>query len=225
MSQEQSILSSTNPGERGEAGFTLIELLIAMTLLALIVAALFGGLRLGARAWEAGAQRNSDLARLEVVQGLLRRQLSRAYYRIALTGSERGRRIAFEGDPAAVRFVAPAPAQIGLGGLYLMNLAVAEDEGNKRLVLTWQLSGAEEERLTESPGVETRVLIDRIAAIELSYFGPPDRRDEPRWFDRWDDAARLPSLVRIRIEFPAGDRRYWPELIVAPMLRRDTPRT
>ncbi len=224
MSQEHSILSSANPDEKGQAGFTLVELLIAMTLLALIVAALFGGLRLGARAWEAGAQRNSDLARLEVVQGLLRRQLSRAYP-IALTGSERGRRIVFEGDPAAVMFVAPAPAQIGLGGLYLMNLAVAEDEGNKRLVLTWQLSGAEEERLTESPGAETRVLIDRIAGIELSYFGPPDGRDEPRWFDRWDDAARLPSLVRIRVEFPAGDRRYWPELIVAPMLRRDTPRT
>ena len=224
MSQEHSILSTANPDEKGQAGFTLVELLIAMTLLALIVAALFGGLRLGARAWEAGAQRNSDLARLEVVQGLLRRQLSRAYP-IALTGSERGRRIVFEGDPTAVTFIAPAPAQIGLGGLYQMNLAVAEDEGNKRLVLTWQLSGAEEERLTESPGVETTVLIDRMAAIELSYFGPPDLRDEPRWFDRWDDAARLPSLVRIRIEFPTGDRRYWPELIVAPMLRRDTPRT
>ncbi len=224
MGQEHAILSSANPDEKGQAGFTLIELLIAMTLLALIVAALFGGLRLGARAWEAGAQRNSDLARLEVVQGLLRRQLSRAYP-IALTGSERGRRIVFEGNPAAVTFVAPAPAQIGLGGLYLMNLAVAEDEGNKRLVLTWQLASAEEERLTESPGAETRVLIDRIAGIELSYFGPPDRRDEPRWFDLWDDAARLPSLVRIRVEFPAGDRRYWPELIVAPMLRRDTPRT
>jgi prepilin-type N-terminal cleavage/methylation domain-containing protein len=35
-----------------DAGLTLLELLVAITLLGLLMAALFGGLRLGARAWE-----------------------------------------------------------------------------------------------------------------------------------------------------------------------------
>ena len=41
----------------GERGFTLLELLIAMTLLGLLMLGLFGGLRLGARVWEAGDAR------------------------------------------------------------------------------------------------------------------------------------------------------------------------
>ena len=35
-----------------ERGFTLLELLVAITLLGLLMAALFGGLRLGTRVWE-----------------------------------------------------------------------------------------------------------------------------------------------------------------------------
>ncbi len=40
-------------GGRRQAGFTLVELLVAMTLLAFLSITLFGGLRFGARSWEA----------------------------------------------------------------------------------------------------------------------------------------------------------------------------
>ena len=46
---------SENSGRN--AGFTLVELLVAITLLALVSAALFGGLRFGARAWESATSR------------------------------------------------------------------------------------------------------------------------------------------------------------------------
>ena len=61
-----------------ERGFTLIEILIAMTLLGLLMAMLSGGLRLGTRAWEASDTRSAELARLEAVQGFIRRSLTGA---------------------------------------------------------------------------------------------------------------------------------------------------
>ena len=42
-----------------ERGFTLIEILVAVMLLGLLMAALFGGVRLGVRAWEASGTRTS----------------------------------------------------------------------------------------------------------------------------------------------------------------------
>ena len=46
------------------AGFTLVEILVAITLLGLLMAALFGGVQLGVRAWEASEARLDDSSRL-----------------------------------------------------------------------------------------------------------------------------------------------------------------
>ena len=56
----------------GERGFTLLELLISMSLLGLLMLGLFGGLRLGARVWEAGDQQSADRIRVEAVQRFIR---------------------------------------------------------------------------------------------------------------------------------------------------------
>jgi prepilin-type N-terminal cleavage/methylation domain-containing protein len=63
-----------------EHGFTLLELLVAITLLGLLMAALFGGLRLGARVWEtADADRflqtvaNAPMLNLPIVTGAAHR--------------------------------------------------------------------------------------------------------------------------------------------------------
>ena len=45
------------------AGFTLVEILVAITLLGLLMAALFGGVQLGVRAWESSeAEETSHVA-------------------------------------------------------------------------------------------------------------------------------------------------------------------
>ena len=44
---------------------------------------------------------------------------------------------------------------------------------------------------------------------------------EPFWHETWIDRPAPPALVRIRVKFPAGDRRVWPELIVAPRISTD----
>src|SRR5579864_2460479 len=63
----------------GDAGFTLLELLISLTLLAVLSAILFGGLRFGTRAWERSEVMASETDEIAIAQNFLRRQLSDAY--------------------------------------------------------------------------------------------------------------------------------------------------
>lgn len=204
-----------------ESGFTLLELLIAMTLLALLVAMLFGGMRLGTRAWEANDQRIEDSARLEIVQGFMRRLISQAY---PLDRTERRprRRIVFEGMPDAVTFPALLPPHLGFGGFQLVDFRLDDGANGKRLVMSWRrFTGEADEVPPDEPEGET-VLFDRIAGVEFAYFGAPARGQPPRWHERWDDVTRLPSLVRVRVEFGDGDARRWPELVIAPMITAAT---
>ena len=65
-----------NGNHRRQKGLTLIELMVVLLLLSLITLGLFGGLRLGARAWEAGQEVSEALDDVVLVQGFLRRQLA-----------------------------------------------------------------------------------------------------------------------------------------------------
>ena len=119
------------------AGFTLVELLVALTLVGLISLVLFGGLRFGTRAWEAGTSRGEESRRVAIVQSLLRRQLSQA-----VLPARRSREVdapqAFDGAAESIQFVAPLSAHVGFGGLYRFELAVERAAARRRLVLRWQ---------------------------------------------------------------------------------------
>ena len=43
----------------------------------------------------------------------------------------------------------------------------------------------------------------------------------PDWQSDWSGRRALPDLIRIRIGFPAGSNRYWPDLVVAPRITVD----
>lgn len=60
-------------------GFTLLELLISLTITAVIVTLVFGGLRIGVRAWEKGEADTEFQDRYRNVLSLLRKQLISAY--------------------------------------------------------------------------------------------------------------------------------------------------
>mgnify|MGYP006214980911 CR=1 FL=1 len=53
----------------------------------------------------------------------------------------------------------------------------------------------------------------------LPIYSPVD--DDGVWLDSWRGKQPLPKLVRLRIGFPAGDARRWPELIVSPRITDD----
>ncbi|MBZ0104733.1 MAG: prepilin-type N-terminal cleavage/methylation domain-containing protein [Sulfuricella denitrificans] len=202
---------------REESGFTLLELLIGLALLGLILALMFGGLRLGIRSWDAGALASEDMARVRVFEGFVRRQLNEVYpYMWKPAGSQA---LAFRGDPDAIRYVGFLPAGGGgRNGLYLLNLEIERKDRIQRLVLKSMPMTYETQDFTGMRGVDQTVLASGVIAegveeLVFGYFGAETEQSEPRWLTHWRDPGRLPMLVRLRVKLSSGQE--WPELVVA----------
>jgi general secretion pathway protein J len=206
----------TAPARRGgaAAGFTLVELLVALALMALLTAVLFGGLRFGLRAWEVGGGRMEASDRRQQAQELLRGLLAEA--RPPVAGGALAP--AFEGAPERLAFVAPLPAHRGPGGLYRFTLSVVAGQGGGRLVLAWQPYDGD---ARAGAPADRAVLLERVAALRLDFFGAAGPAAPRRWQARWAVPDRLPELVRLRLERGAGEPAGgWPDLVVAPRQAR-----
>jgi general secretion pathway protein J len=193
-------------------GFTLLELLVAMTLLALLMAALAGGLRFGGRAFEAGELRVDHLERVLVTHGFLRRQLGAAW---PLWDEEAGDggAVLFEGEADSLRFVAFLPEHLGGGEMHLLVLREERGPLRRDLVLDWEPLRA------ELAPPHTAVLLEDVAEVRFAFRGLRELETAaPPWRERWRDMSALPELVRLSVRFPDGDRRSFPDLVIRPAL-------
>ena len=197
-----------------EDGFTLLELLVSLTLFAILMTALFGGLGLGTRVWEAsdGGLEASD--QLTAVHGFLHQRLEEALP-VSEIGSDGPDRPLFSGEPERLQLASFMPASLG-EGIFLLELTLRrrpEDDETRDLVLRWR-------PWPELPtrDISERVILDRVAGIRMSYFGRDDRGSTASWQDRWLNQSLLPSLIRVELQFPSGDRRQWRPLIVSPIV-------
>lgn len=203
--------------ERRAQGFTLLELVIALTLLGLIMTLLFGGLRLGTRAWNSGTSHAEAVSEVHLVQDWIRRELSQA--RLIVWQTENGdQQLAFLGAATGVRFVAPLPAHRGGGGLHVLAIEVDDSRSGRRLHLRHQLYHPDTGGFEPTEESESVVLLDRIETAEFSYFGSLNDQDEPEWTTSWEGTTKLPQRIRLVVELPDDTPTDWPELIVAPMI-------
>lgn len=200
------------PLPAGSRGFTLIEMLVALTLFALLSVMLLGGLRFGTRATSAGTAQQEWSAEIATTANFLRNQLADAQP-IDISGNTAQPAIAFDGSADSVEFVGLPPAHLALGGLHKFTITVEKnDAGVRQLVVIWRLIRSDGTTTTLSDPHRS-VLLDRVAAVEFSYFGGSTSDETPDWHDSWNEMPQLPLLIRLRIAF--ADGKHAPDLIVA----------
>ncbi len=204
---------------RRERGFTLVELTIALVLLALLAAVLGGALNLASTSLDRGEAKVEDTSGMRLTQAFLRANLEGQH-------PLRMRKIVelpllFVGEREELRYTGALPARVAGGGIWLYRLTVARNDARSPLVLERvlpDLNAASQPDLSEP---ERSVLAQDIAELKLGYFGRDAGAsdvNEPTWRDRWDDAQRLPMLIRIDVQPKRGPP--WPTLVVAP---RESP--
>jgi general secretion pathway protein J len=204
---------------RHEAGFTLVELLVGLTLFSLISVLLFGGFRFGLRAWESGSERIDRTSRVELVQSLLRRELSQATLpKLVVPAGNPSTVSLFTGARDALTFIAPLPTHSGTGGLYVLSLLERRGGRHAYLSLGWTLFRADELAAGIFKADDEATLIDDISGLQIAYYGSLERDSAAGWLDQWIGFRGLPQLIRVRVSFPPGDPRQWADLVIAPRL-------
>lgn len=184
------------------AGFSLVEMLVSLALMALIALLLLQAIGTTGMLSRLGQRLSADTD-LDIVRDHLRASLGR----LAGRGTN-GRMLPFRGE--AERFVATVLADGGTerGGEVRQTVwALRRPDGTIDLVETRGLG-------SEGGDGAPEVLVPRLAALRLSYFGRATTDPQPRWSPTWTVRDRTPSLVEITLLFEAGDRRRWPPLLV-----------
>lgn len=200
---------------RRQRGFTLLELIVALSLTVLITLAVFGALQLAARAGEKGSAHSDRTNEIRVVRDWMRRQIEHA--RPIRIKNESGETVvAFWGEGAAVRFIAPLPAHLGGGGLSLVTLGIDEQRSPLELTVTYRLFHPDVAEDTHRP--EQKVLLDAIEYARFRFYGAVDKDEAPTWHARWDSVEFMPSLIALEIGFEARPGTDWITLIAAPMV-------
>lgn len=196
-----------------DAGFTLIEMLVALALMGMAAALLLSGLRMAGLV--AMGERASVAGLDEVI----------AAQRLLRTGIERLRPIAridradpvveFNGSDVLLNYIAPPPDREAPGALQRFRLARA---ANGDLIL-YSLD-TRKLRLDQSghdlEGWTPTTMLRGTSRLSISYRGVPLAGGERAWLNNWWDRGRPPELIRIRVEFPVGDKRQWPDLLIRP---------
>jgi len=204
------------------AGFTLLELLIGVVVLALLMAMLFGGLRLASHQVESRTARLDRAARIALVQSFMRRSLADARpleveaRRGGLDGAVAA--LAFDGSAEEVEFVATAPESAQSGGLDLVGIGLVR-QGAAGTALSLRVRPYDAGAGGASAPLRETILLKGVGRAQFAYFGVSSGEAAPRWHESWREAPYLPALVRLSLTLSGGETV--PDLVVAVRLSQD----
>jgi general secretion pathway protein J len=186
-------------------GFTLLELMIALTITAVIVVIIFGGLRIGIRAWEKGEKDVDVRQRQRIVMDLIKRQLASTCVSEAWGRDQQ--LFSLKGNHKSIAFVSHIPMAPGnrFGRVYVQ-YAVKQDRNNDKESLTfYEKSIALLDKKIDAGNPDEgdfSELLPGMKSIVFEYL--KDRLDEEAsvWQKSWDPAVDkgVPRAVRITIE-------------------------
>jgi general secretion pathway protein J len=187
-------------------GFTLLELLVALTVLGLLLVGLTQGVHFGLLAWDTEARLSNGNDDFTTLDSTLRHLIE---------GADPGDDLdpaPFVGGRDRLDCITALPAAGDPTGVRRMQAVLLVD-ARHRLVLRWR-PYLNAQRLGPTPTHTETELLRGVSRMELAFWRPGGG-----WASTWR-LPDLPTLVRIRLEFPAGDARHWPDIVAAPLLDR-----
>ena len=177
-----------------ERGFTLIELVLALTIVAVMVTLLFGGLRVGLRAWQRGEERAAVLQHARSVTQLLQESLGGIYaYRGRADQDTPSDVLLFQGEAERLSFVTVSPPMSLPAAIAFVAVTLSMDAGDAP-----GLAIREKALPNFNPfeAVAPSVVDPTITAIRFRYL-----RDEGTWEETWDgqDERMVPRAVEVTL--------------------------
>ena len=194
----------------GAPGFSLVELLLAMTLMSMLLALAYGGLRAATRAADKGQAILADSGRIRMAHQFVRKQLNQMAPLVFAESEDQQERSVFEGAAKKIRYVAPMPGYLGFGGPQVQELAIVSGEEGEQLVLSHALlQGFEEQNLYLRDPI---VLLKKIEFAEFRFLGRDETGELSGWTNQWELVGLLPDAVSLEIEFTEDVYIHWPLL-------------
>jgi prepilin-type N-terminal cleavage/methylation domain-containing protein len=191
-------------------GFTLLEFLVVMSILALIMTAAFGAVRLGSVSFAAGVTRADETEQIRATATFLQRQFAQLATIVYQLDAET--EISFQGDRGNIRFVAPAPQYSASAGLFVYSLTAEGHYGQRKLMLAHAPYDPGAEVFAAMQDAAPVTLVPQLSDIRFEYYGRKFQHEDPAWYDSWGgEQAIFPRLIRIHLATAQGDSR-WPEL-------------
>ncbi len=180
-------------------GFTLLEMLVVLVLLGLLIVGLQQGLSFGITASSRQEQSRDAIAGMDAADRAIRRMIEQIDPRDSNL---------FGGTSRVLRCATDLPSSATLPSTHIQaTLAVDEQH---RLILRW--SPLPHVKPIARRETEDTLVLQGVERIEIAYAADITAR---RWLPVWQEAG-LPPLIRVRLIFPPGDSRVWPDIIAAP---------
>ncbi len=200
---------------RGQRGFSLLELIIALAILGAMVAIMFGGLRMGVRAWQRGEATALALQHSRSLTQILEQALM-GIHAYQGTPEPEGRRVLlFQGDAERLGFVTVSPP-VPLSPIVAftaVSLSVEAPEGGGPPALAIR----EKALPNLDPFEATRpVLVDpTTTAIRFRYLRDPGGG----WEETWDAAVEraLPRAVEVTVTTTINDQAVEQPAMIVPI--------
>ena len=208
----------TMPGHNTrQSGFTLVELLLAITLMAMLLALAYGGLRAATRATDSGQRLLEETGKLRVTHQFIRRQLNQMQpLPFDLSDDMDETRIVFEGSSRRIQFVAPMPGYLGQGGPQVQYLELVNGDEGLDLIFSHQLlQGYDPNYMIER---EPIVLMEGIGGAGFEFLGRDETGELTGWTGTWEFPGALPVAVSLDLDLGEDSRTTWPMLIAGVKL-------
>ncbi len=193
------------------AGFSLLEVMLAVTILALVMAAVFSTWSAGMRAWKRGTEVSDTFQRQRVVMDTLCDLAKSVVFfgSTSLLYEFTGDHDSATGD--TVSFVTGSdaglpPSEALAAGMRRVTISLERDKNGDSYLAIVNSPAVESDNAEDSP---MHVLSPDVIGFGARYRDPRDNA----WHDDWHESDMIPSAIEFTVAFRSGRARVLPIVV------------